>query len=216
MTHQAKTAMVVREGSQDKIENPGGRISVDRRDFLTLVFGSVSAVAISGGVGLWPTEAASRPLAEPARLALDYEGYVIDPLFEYCPELPTFREVLGIEGSSPLDAAVELEDELWRFDHVDEDPRNWSERDIKEISAWLDSQVELDDLGPWQVMEYTEYGAGLRLYESMSVKDAERLGFTLVEGPMPGSDFVGLRFDGDIEKLNQNLARLGMNLVIAE
>jgi len=208
--------MVFLEESQDKIEKLGGRISVDRRDFLTLVFGSVSAVAISGGVGLWPTEAASRPLAEPARLALDYEGYVIDPLFEYCPELPTFREVLGIEGSSPVDAAIELEDELWRFDHVDDDPRNWSERDIKEISSWLDSQVELDDLGPWQAMKYTEYGAGLRLHESMSFKDAERLGFTLVECPTIGSDFVGLRFDGDIDELNQNLARLGMNLIIAK
>ncbi|MBN42077.1 MAG: hypothetical protein CL573_01155 [Alphaproteobacteria bacterium] len=208
--------MVFREESQDKIEKPGGGISVDRRDFLTLVFGSVSAVAISGGVGLWPTEAASRPLAEPARLALDYEGYVIDPLFEYCPELPTFRELIGLEDNSPLDSAIELKDELWRFEHIDDDPQNWSERDIKEITAWLDKQVEIEDLGPWQAMKYTEYGAGLRLHESMSFKDAERLGFTLVECPTIGSDFVGLRFDGDIEELNQNLARLGMNLIIAE
>ena len=209
--------MVFFEESQDKIEKPGGRIRVNRRDFLTLVFGSVSAVAISGGVGLWPIEAASRPLAEPARLALDSEDYVIDPLFEYCPELPTFRELLGLEENSPLDSAIELKDELfWRFEHIDDDPQNWSERDIKEIAAWLDSQVELEDLGPWEVMKYTEYGAGLSLYESMSFKDAERLGFVLVEGPMPGSDFVGLRFDGDIEELNQNLARLGMNLIIAE
>ena len=51
-------------------------------------------------------------------------------------------------------------------------------------------------------MKYTEYGADLSLYESRSFKDAERLGFVLVEGPMPGSDFVELRFDGDIDELN--------------
>ena len=208
--------MAVREISEDKKKADDGRISVNRREFLALVFASASAAALSGGLALWPAEAVARPLAEPARLTIDDYGYVIDPLFEYCPKFPTFRELLNLEGRSTADVAAKLEDELWRFEHIDSDPRNWSPGDIKEINAWLDSEVELHDLGPWKAMEYTEYGAGLQLYESMKWEDFRDLGFELVEGDRPGSDFVGVRFGGDVEELNNNLARLGMNLIIAE
>ena len=73
--------------------------TINRRDFIKFVFGTASAAAVSGALPLWPTTAIARPIAEPARLALDYD-YLVDPDFDCFPVLPTYREFLSLEGLS--------------------------------------------------------------------------------------------------------------------
>ncbi|MFP6733350.1 MAG: hypothetical protein VB959_05870 [Rhodospirillales bacterium] len=106
---------------------------------------------------------------------------------------------------------MELEKISWAFEHVVADPENWS---VDEVKEWLDTEVELDDLGAWQAMKYTQYGPALEIYEQLSRDDAEELGLMLVEGCHPGSDFVGIEFHGDPAELTRGFERLGMNLVV--
>jgi hypothetical protein len=116
---------------------------INRRDFLKLISATASVAAVSGKVAFWPTEALSRPIAEPAVLALDDSCYIIDPYFDFCPDLPTFRELYSLEDLEPENIKEELKDEVWRFEELLFDPKNWS---VNEIDTWLDTQVAMDDI----------------------------------------------------------------------
>ena len=188
---------------------------IDRRDFIKFVFGTASAVAVSGGSSIWPTEALTRPIAEPAKLALDDYNYLVDPYFDYNPQLPTYREFLSLENLSNSELKDALKDDTWRFEQHLKDPDNWS---VHEIQGWLEESIDFDDMSPWGAAQYTEYGNGIRLYDALPYKDVRDLNLTLVEGDVPGSNFCGVRYDGDFEEdfdnLNRGLAGRGINLII--
>ncbi|MDD9921731.1 MAG: twin-arginine translocation signal domain-containing protein [Boseongicola sp.] len=186
---------------------------INRRDFLKLVSATASAAALAGEVALWPTEAMSRPLAEPAVLALDESRYIIDPSFDFCPDLPTYRAWLSLENMTPTQIKSALKDEEWRFEHLVDDPDNWS---VCEIDHWLDQTIELDDLSPRASMEYSQYAPGIRIHDHLGWEAADDLGLAYIEGEMPGHHFVGVRLDGDIDDLNAGLARHGLNLIVQE
>ena len=188
---------------------------IDRRDFIKFVFGTASAVAITGGSSIWPTEALTRPIAEPAKLALDDYNYLVDPYFDYNPQLPTYREFLSLENLSNSELKDALKDDTWRFEHHLKDPDNWS---VHEIQGWLEESIDFDDMSPWNAAQYTEYGDGIRLYDALPYEDVRDLNLTLMEGEVPGSNFCGVRYDGDFEEdfdnLNRGLAGRGINLII--
>lgn len=188
---------------------------IDRRDFIKFVFGTASAVAVSGGSSIWPTEALTRPIAEPAKLALDDYNYLVDPYFDYNPQLPTYREFLSLENLSNSELKDALKDDTWRFEHHLKDPDNWS---VHEIQGWLEEGIDFDDMSPWNAAQYTEYGNGIRLYDALPYEDVRDLNLTLMEGEVPGSSFCGVRYDGDFEEdfdnLNRGLAGRGINLII--
>ena len=188
---------------------------IDRRDFIKFVFGTASAVAVSGGSSIWPTEALTRPIAEPAKLALDDYNYLVDPYFDYNPQLPTYREFLSLENLSNSELKDALKDDTWRFEHHLKDPDNWS---VHEIQGWLEESIDFDDMSPWNAAQYTEYGDGIRLYDALPYEDVRDLNLTLMEGEVPGSNFCGVRYDGDFEEdfdnLNRGLAGRGINLII--
>ena len=188
---------------------------IDRRDFIKFVFGTASAVAVSGGSSIWPTEALTRPIAEPAKLALDDYNYLVDPYFDYNPQLPTYREFLSLENLSNSELKDALKDDTWRFEHHLKDPDNWS---VHEIQGWLEESIDFDDMSPWNAAQYTEYGNGIRLYDALPYEDVRDLNLTLMEGEVPGSNFCGVRYDGDFEEdfdnLNRGLAGRGITLII--
>ncbi len=186
---------------------------ITRRDFLELVFATASVTTVTGGVALWPSNALARPIAEPAQLFIDGDGYIIDAYFDFLPQLPTFREHLGIVDLDRKTAKEALDREVDRFEHIVEDPENWS---MEEIEEWLDSRLELDDLGPYNAMKYTQYRPGIELYERLDEEVIGELGLELIDTPSMCSDFVGVRYLGDIDALNAGLARHGLNLIVSK
>jgi len=189
-------------------------LEVNRRDFLKIIFKTTSAAAVSGVLPYWPREALTRPVMDPIELGFDSGNYLIDINFDwYSQDLPTFRELLNLTDLSAKEQRERLEEDKWRFEHIVLDPDHWY---LHEIQDFLDSEVELDDLGPWQAMTYTQYAPGLEIYDHMDQQDADRLGLLLTECCHPGSDFVGVKFLGDPKELNFDLQKLGMNLWIQE
>ena len=186
---------------------------IDRRDFLKLISATASVAAISSNVLLWPTEAIARPVAEPVSLALDDSCYIIDPYFDYCPDLPTYRQWLSLENMSPDKIKVALEEEVWRFEYLLSDPENWS---VSEVQGWLDDAGDMDDMSPREGMMYTQYAPGIQLHDHLGWEAAGELDLSYIESEMPGHDFVAVRMDGRIDELNAGLAQLGLNLIVTE
>jgi hypothetical protein len=196
-------------------ETEGGiimSIEVDRREFLKIVFASTSVVAISGASALWPSAALSRPVFDPVYLNIDDSGYIIDSGFDYCDlDVPTYREHHSLVGYEKNKLKAELEGIFEQIEHLVSDPENWS---VDEVEEWLNSPMDLADMGTWEGMKYTHYGPGIEIYDRMSREQVNDLGLELVDGDHPGSDFVGVAYHGDIGELNKGFERLGMNLVI--
>ena len=188
---------------------------IDRRDFIPFGGGTAAPGAVAGGSSISPTEALTRPIAEPAKLALDDYNYLVDPYFDYNPQLPTYREFLSLENLTNSELKDALKDDTWRFEQHLKDPDNWS---IHEIQGWLEESIGFDDMSPWNAAQYTEYGNGIRLYDALPYEDVRDLNLTLMEGEVPGSNFCGVRYDGDFEEdfdnLNRGLAGRGINLII--
>ena len=83
---------------------------LNRRDFIKIVFASTSVVAVSGASALWPSDALSRPVAEPVYLEIDDAGYIVDPGFNYCDLItPTFREHHSLVGLDKTELKAELD-----------------------------------------------------------------------------------------------------------
>jgi len=187
-------------------------IELNRREFLKIVFASTSVVAVSGASTLWPSDQLTRPVEEPVYLEVDESGYIVDPRFDYCDLCPpTNREYHSLVGLGKNELRAALTNELGLIENLVIDPDNWS---LEEIDDWLDEYVDLDDMGTLEAMKYTHYGPALQIYQQMDHRDADDVGFQLVDGDHPGSSFVGIAFHGDKEELNHQLERLGMNLVI--
>ena len=189
-------------------------LEINRRDFLKVIFTTTSAAAVSGVLPHWPVEALSRPIMEPVEFAGDGYGYLIDPSMDYYDStLPTFRELLGLEGLGPKQLKDRLKEEEWRFEHLVSNPDDWS---IKEIQDWLDSDVEFDDMGLRQGMSYTPYGPPIEFYERTPYADAEKIGLCLIEGDTPGSSFAGVQLLSRPEDANRELQKLGINMIVRE
>ena len=189
-------------------------LEINRRDFLKVIFTTTSAAAVSGALPHWPIEALNRPIMEPVEFADDGYGYLIDPSMDYYDStLPTFRELLGLEGLGPKQLKDRLKEEEWRFEHLVSNPDDWS---IKEIQDWLDSDVEFDDMGLRQGMSYTPYGPPIEFYEGTPYADAEKIGLCLIEGDTPGSSFAGVQLLSRPEDANRELQKLGINMIVRE
>jgi hypothetical protein len=197
------------------LERPAG--GVDRRVFVKGVACSLVAAALPAattGAGIaGRQEAPLPPPAEPLRLDLDDDMYLIDPALELDESmLPTQRERIcrmapGFAGV-PRDAEFAwLEENGWM--------PYWAVAFPEDVVPWLDSKAEICELGMHEFPELSEYGAGIRLWQQLG-PEAERIGLRLVECPVIGSRFVGVRFDGDPRALNAALARLGIPVVVSE
>jgi len=176
---------------------------MDRRDFIKIVFGTTSMVLLQGAKPLLAEEVAERPAAEPYALELDSGGYIIDAEFDYenfSP--PTRREYEGWDDLSKRKRKDLIAE--WEFE-------NFSSAEIQD---WLDTPMELEEFGAHEFARMGPCKTGVSLLENMSPKDAHELGLDLVDGEQPGSDFVGVRFSGDLDELNTWVARNGWNLVI--
>ena len=87
---------------------------------------------------------------------------------------------------------------------------------MTEIQAWLDSELEPEDMSLWEGMCYTPYGPPIEFYEGISGEDSDSIGLTLVEGDHPGSSFAGVQLFNTPRDANRELQRLGINVVVGE
>jgi hypothetical protein len=188
-------------------------IDLNRRDFLKIVFATTSAAAATGAATLWPENAIARPVSEPFKLAVDEFGYLIDPDFDYgdiC--LPTYREHLSLEGLKPKALKKALDEQFGAIERIVEDPNDWS---LDEVEIWLDTEIEFEDLGPWQASSYGPHGSGLDVFQELSESETKRLGLFLVEDGTPGSSCFFAAFNGDVDELNSQFEVLEMNVVVS-
>ena len=187
-------------------------ININRRDFLKVVFATTSAAAVAGAAPLWPKNAIARPISEPFKLAVDEFGYLVDPDFDYGHiELPTHREHLSLKGMNPKTLKKALDEQFGAIEHLVEDPNDWS---LDEVEVWLDTEIEFEDLGPWQASSYGPYGCGLDIFQKLSERETKRLGLFLVEDGTPGSSCFFVAFNGGVGELNGQFEALGLNVVV--
>lgn len=84
------------------------------------------------------------------------------------------------------------------------------------LGGFLDEPVSRGDMSPDDQFRHSRYGAGGRVLDQFSLDEQDKLGLWLVEGDSPGSDFTGVRFDGDIAELNRALARCSANIIVRD
>jgi hypothetical protein len=206
--------------------------TLTRREFLKLVFGSISAAALTGPLALlWPEAEKARSQAEPLELYLDEDNHLVDgPRREDLEWVPIpRREHLGLDRMT-----LEERVEFWLYDWGREDPflavleerwgvDQWSVAEHAafaafeaERAAWLDADIEFIEASEWELAMPTEYGAALRLYRELGEELAESLGLYWggVGGPGGGGPAIGFR--GDVEKVNAAFAAAGLNVVVHE
>ena len=197
---------------------------ISRREFLKIAFGTVSATALSGPLALaWPPEAHARPVAEAWRVGLS-GGYLFDDEWtEDASDWPTHRDHWDYDCLA-IDEKIEClldhhgYDEQALFeDHLISKPRSgWHERALTRIEEAfgdvLDEPIAPDLMSPHERLWRGPYGVGTHLLEELPPDEVDRLGLWLVEGECPGSDFCGVRFEGDLADLNETLARHGINV----
>jgi hypothetical protein len=190
---------------------------VDRREFVKGVACSLVAAALPAGTPgaevAGRLEAPLPPPAEPLRLDLDDDMVLIDPEFVLDESrIPTQRE--RICRMDPGFAGVPREAELAWLEENGWSPY-WEVAFPEDVAPWLDSKADVFELRMYDFPELSEYGAGIRLCEQLG-PEAERLGLRLVDCPVIGSGFVGVRFDGDPRALNAALARMGIPVAVSE
>lgn len=197
-------------GELDAAPIPSGEGGCTRRSFLKIIFETAPLAVLAASVPaalLWPTDARSRPVAEPYVLALDDEGYLIDPSYYDFPiELPTRFEYYDLSSLT----------EQQQITVVAEEILGSSREEAMDLlqSGWFDEECEIEELSDRDGMAYTEYAPGIEIFEYLGAEEAEDLGFRFVEGDHPGSSFMGTQFLGDVEVLNQALLQRGHNLVV--
>jgi hypothetical protein len=187
-------------------------IDLNRRDFIKMVSGTVSAAAVASPNSVWPKDAQQRPVAEPFTLLVDESGYLVDPEWDPCEMMMlTNGQHHEIPCGTVKEQEAALRDHAWLFEHIHEDPDELTLDDVKE---WLDAGVEPENLGAYEAATLGPYGPGIEIFEWFGRKDAEEVGLSLIEGCHPGSDFMGVMFSGDLDGLNQRLQENELNLVV--
>ena len=94
--------------------------TLTRREFLKLVFGSISAAALTGPLALlWLETEKARPQAEPLDLYLDEDHHLVDgpPRYDLTWQPIPRREHLGLDRMSPHERV-----DFWVCDWGVEDP----------------------------------------------------------------------------------------------
>jgi len=178
-----------------------GAMDMDRRDFLKIILGTASLVMIHGVDPLLAEEVAARPDAKPWVLTVDEYGYIVDPDFSYERfVLPTRREIHGWQEMSAEEQEAFLCD--WEF-------QDWPKAELEE---WFDEEAEVEEISGHTFAHMGEYAPGMHLHDLLSPREADRLGVSLIDCPQPGSDFVGVKFTGELEKLKAFVKRKGWNL----
>jgi len=206
--------------------------TLTRREFLKLVFGSVSAAALTGPLALfWPAAEKARPQAEPLELFLDEDHHLVDgPRREDLEWVPIpRREHLGLDRMS-----LEERIEFWLYEWGEEDPflpvleerwdvDRWTEADHAAFTAfearraaWLDADIAFWEASEWELAMPTEYGPALRLYRELGDERAEAFGLYWGGVGGPGSSGPAIGFRGDVTALNAAFAAAGINVVVHE
>jgi hypothetical protein len=197
-------------------ENP-----MNRRDFMKVILTTVSAAALRRPDKLWPVAERARPIAEPIQLLRTPEGYLRGPEVD---RLPTYRRMLDFDALSENGKRNALL-ELWRMVHLEDfedrvnDPDDTldNEEALDELAQWhLDDEVNLESLSLRDSAKISEYGVGIEIYDALPETTAKRLGLELIVGDQPGSSFSGVAFYGEVDELNRELERVGLNLVVIE
>jgi len=201
--------------------------TLNRRDFLKIALGTVSAAALSGPLALvWPEEARSRPVAEPWLIDLE-DGYLVDNAWAD-DDWPTYREHWDYDWLSIDEKVKQLltyagygdERELFiNFEQISKPRSGWHQRALarieKEIGGILDEPIDPDLMTFDDLMRHGPHVPGTYVLDHLPPEEQERLGLKLVEGLSPGNDnFCGVRFKGDVDELNEALARHGINVVV--
>jgi hypothetical protein len=199
---------------------------VTRRDFLKIAFGTISVAAISGPMAaIWPAGERNRQVVEPWRVVVEH-GYLCDP--DWSPDgWPTCREHWDYDSLSHDDRAEQLlqyagyDAQLLDDEYGIEVPDGgWDDNSLAELEAALggslDGPVSSDRLSFHEHLWLGPYAVGAHLLGELPAEECDRLGLWLVEGEHPGSDFCGVRFDGDVMELNAALASHGINVVIGD
>ena len=209
-----------------KIKNTIMIKEIDRRNFIKIIFGTVSTGALSGPISdLWPTKAKKRPEAEPFVFHLE-NGYIVDPDFDYEANWPTVREnrYNNLSTKEALEFFSDLIEAKDSWDHYEKEigkpSEKWSEEEVTILEDYfkdeLDEKEDPENFSFQASAENSEYSAGIQVLERLEGKAAKELGLYLVEGDHPGSSFCGVAFDGDLEGLNLELVRRGLNLSIEQ
>ena len=199
---------------------------IDRRDFIGVIFGTVSTAALSGPtVNLWPAEAKDRPKAEPVVFLLD-NGYIVEPDFDYEANSPTVRENRydGLSTKEALEFFSDLIEASDDWEHLEKEIgkpcEKWSTAEVSILEDYfkdeLDEKEDPENFSFQASAENSEYSAGIRVLEELGDERAKELGLYLVEGDHPGSSFCGVAFEGEVEVLNLEFARRGLNLKLRE
>ena len=76
--------------------------------------------------------------------------------------------------------------------------------------------VDLEELSRLEAADICGYGTGVRLHQHLGGEHAAAVGLVLIDGEMPGSDFLGVRLDAGIEHANDELTKRGINLLVRE
>lgn len=202
-------------------------MKLSRREFLKAIFNTVPVAALSGPLAmLWPTGGKARPVAEPAVLAVDEDGFLIEPDFHWIvePELPTRRVNFEYDRMSLAEKAEFLAN--WTDDEgawalVEEPVDAWAEPDHacfaaleERQQAWLDGKADVDELSGRELAKDTEYGAGVEIFSTLGPEVAGAIGLREAPFGAPGSGSYGICYGGNIEALNAAFAALGINAVV--
>jgi len=185
---------------------------IDRRAFLKIDFGTGSAAMLGGLEAVVPVEIAARPADPPYRLILQ-NAYTVDPRFNSEKVRPPTRQQ-HLEKQS-ASGQLSREEPLDYLQDAHDEVREWAADELEER---LDTSAEAERFGPLEFARNSDCSPsapGTQVFEELDGKETDRLVERLVEDDQPGSCFTGIRLRGDVRALSSELARLGMNLVIA-
>jgi hypothetical protein len=204
-----------------KIKNIIMSKEIDRRNFIKIIFGTVSTAAISGPTAdLWPVAAKKRPTADPIVFHLE-NGYIVDPDFDPRANWPTIREnrYENLDEDDQVSFLIDWMDGtvLTEFEEEFGKPyEKWSKKELPALEGSFESRLDEDEdpdyLSFSASADCSEYSAGIQVLDELGDQRAKELGLYLVEGDHPGSSFCGVAFDGEVELLNLEFARRGLNL----
>ncbi len=117
-----------------------------------------------------------------------------------------------------LDHIGYLEEELRDEYEIIKPASDWEEEQLEGVEgiagSMLDDPVDIECMGFRSILHHGPHAVGELMLNGLPPEEAARLGLYLVEGDCPGSSFCGVRFTGDIDELNESLARHGLNIIV--
>jgi len=71
-------------------------------------------------------------------------------------------------------------------------------------------------MSAYALMMCRVYGAGMTVLDALGSEKGEELGLFLIDGDAPGRDFMGVYFEGSIDKLNDGLRETGLAIEVSD